>query len=169
LDVFWTIVGGKAALFFAVFVASTGILWVNGSLASRFARRRGNVRPVDSGTDFVDVQTLPELLDLARQRLPWPLLIDGIAIVLGILIAVGEVSSWDVLLRFIYQVPYGQADPLYGKDIGFYLFSLPAYLALKNWMLLILVFSFLFAGMVYCVEVGISSDGRSSLAALVIR
>ena len=39
-------------------------------------------------------------------------------------------------LRFIYQVPYGRNDPLFGKDIGFYLFSLPVWIALKNWMLL---------------------------------
>ena len=50
-----------------------------------------------------------------------------------------ETGNWDLILRFIYQVPYGQNDPLFGKDIGFYLFSLPAYVALKNWMLLMLL------------------------------
>ena len=48
----------------------------------------------------------------------------------------GETGKWDLILRFIYQVPYGQSDPLFGKDIGFYLFSLPVYVALKNWLLL---------------------------------
>jgi uncharacterized membrane protein (UPF0182 family) len=71
------------------------------------------------------VQTLPALMELMRQRLPCHLLIAGAAGVLGILLAAGEVSNWDVFLRFVYQVPYGQSDPLYGKDIGFYLFSLP--------------------------------------------
>ena len=41
------------------------------------------------------------------------------------LIAEGETDKWGLVLRFIYQVPYGQRDPLFGKDIGFYLFSLP--------------------------------------------
>ena len=53
----------------------------------------------------------------------------------------GETGKWDLILRFLYQVPYGQSDPLFDKDIGFYLFSLPAYVALKNWMLLILLLS----------------------------
>jgi hypothetical protein len=35
------------------------------------------------------------------------------------------------------------------KDIGFYLFSLPAYVVIKNWMLLTLFLSALFAGAVY--------------------
>ena len=59
------------------------------------------------------VQTLPELLERTRQRLPWLLLIAGVAGFLGILVAAWEVSHWDTLLRFVYQVPYGQSDPLY--------------------------------------------------------
>jgi hypothetical protein len=37
LSVDWTILGGKALLFLAVFVVSTVLLWVNGCLAHRFA------------------------------------------------------------------------------------------------------------------------------------
>src|SRR5580700_1099625 len=123
----------------------------NGSLASRFARRRGHVHPVGFAQEAGGVQTLPELLELMRQRLPWRLLIAGVAGVLAILIAAAEVSNWDLFLRFVYQVPYGESDPQFGKDIGFYLFSLPAYVVLKNW-LLTLVLSFLVAGAVYWVH-----------------
>ena len=49
-------------------------------------------------------------------------------------------------------MPYGANDPLYDKDIGFYLFSLPAYVVTKNWMLLTLFLSALFAGAVYWVH-----------------
>src|ERR1700730_572235 len=142
LDVFGTILGGKAVLFFAVFAGSAIFLWVNGSLASRFARRRRHVHPVDFERESEGVQTLPELLELMRQRLPWRLLIAGVAGVLAILLAAGEVSNWDVFKRFVYQVPYGLSDPQYGKDIGFYLFSLPAYVVLKSWMLLTLLLGF---------------------------
>ena len=152
LDVFWTVLAGKAVLFFAVFLGSALLLWVNGTLASRFARRRGYARLAAFEREAAGVQTLPELLDLMRRRLPWRLLIAGVAGVLAILVAAGEVSNWDVLLRFVYQVPYGQSDPLYGKDIGFYLLSLPAYVVLKNWILLTLVLSFFVAGAVYWVH-----------------
>ena len=57
-------------------------------------------------------------------------------------------TNWDVLLQFVYQVPYGQRDPVF-DDIGFYLFSLPAYVALKNWSMLTLALSALTAGTVY--------------------
>src|SRR5580692_9015976 len=169
LGVFWTILGGKAALFFAVFAASAVLLGVNGFLAYRFARRRGHVHRVDFEQIARGVQTLPELLGLMGQRLPWRLLIAGVAVVLGILFAAGEVGNWGVLLRYVYQVPYGLSDPQYGKDIGFYLFSLPAYVALKNWLLLMLVLSFLIAGVVYWVHGDIEFDEqRRSISAAAI-
>ena len=169
LDVFGTILGGKAVLFFAVFAGSAILLWVNGSLASRFARRRGHVHPVGFAQEAGGVQTLPELLELMRQRLPWRLLIAGVAGVLAILIAAGEVSNWDLFLRFVYQVPYGESDPQFGKDIGFYLFSLPAYVVLKNWLLLTLVLSFLVAGAVYWVHGDIEfNEQRRSISPTAI-
>src|SRR5438132_1190746 len=145
------------------------LLWVNGFLASRFARRRGRVYPVGFEGEAGAVPTLPELLELMSRRLPWRLLIPGVAGVLAILVAAAEVSNWEVFLRFFYQVPYGESDPLYGKDIGFYLFSLPAYVVLKNWMLLTLVLSFLVVGAVYWVHGDIEfNEQRRSISPAVI-
>ena len=97
--------------------------------------------------------------------LSWHWLIAGVAVVLGVLIAAIETRNWDLVLRFIHQVPYGQSDPLYGRDIGFYLFSLPAYVALKNWMLLTVIVSALFAGAVYFAHGDILLDkGRRWLS-----
>ena len=124
-------------------MASTAFLWVNGTLAFRFARHRGPWLPVTFERRSATVRTLPATLPelLASLHLPWRFLIAAVAIVLGVLMAAGEIENWDAVLRFIHQVPYGQRDPLFGKDIGFYLFSLPAYVALKNWLLLALVLS----------------------------
>ena len=82
-------------------------------------------------------------------QLPWRLIIPGAALVLGLLIAAGELSSWDMALRFLYRLPYGASDPVFGADIGFYLFSLPLYVALKDWLLLLLLFSAAIAAAVY--------------------
>src|ERR1700758_671440 len=89
---------------------------------------------------------------------PWRLVIAGGASVLAVLVAWGEVHNWGVFLRFFYQVPYGAEDPLYEKDIGFYLFSLPAYIAIKNWMLLVIFLGALFAGAIYWARGDIEYD-----------
>ncbi len=43
LDVFLTIFGTKVALFIAVFAASAIVLWLNGALAHRLAKRQGHL------------------------------------------------------------------------------------------------------------------------------
>ena len=146
LSVFLTIVIAEAEVFLAVFVATAIILWVNGSLASRLARSPWTQRHADFEWKRTGVETMPDLLEFMRHRLPWPLIIAGCAGLLAALVALWEVHNWDVFLRFLYQVSYGANDPLYDNDIGFYLFSLPAYLAIKNWMLLTLILSALLAG-----------------------
>ena len=151
LNVFLTIFGTKVALFIAVFATSALFLWLNGALAHRLAKRKGYLPPPTAPWGSND-QTLTAALQRLSPGLPWRFLIIASALALAALIALGEVGSWDIALRFIWQAPYGQSDPLYGKDIGFYLFSLPAYVAIKNWMLLTLVLSALFAGAVYFVQ-----------------
>jgi uncharacterized protein len=153
VGVFWTVFAAKAALFAIVLAFSSLILWANGTLAFRFASQvRWRLSVVfDPGS--ATVRALPgpphKLVDLDSPRVLWQLLILAVALVIGLLIAWGETGKWDLILRFIYQVPYGQNDPLFDKDIGFYLFSLPFYVALKNWLLLILLLTCLTAGAIY--------------------
>ncbi len=158
LQVFWTTIGAKAAVFFAVWTATAVILWLNGWLAVRFARRQ----PTQSVTDFVwkAAGNVPpaDLLTFLRDRLPWPRVIAGSACLISLLVAAIEIGNWNVFLQFLYRVPFGADDPLYNKDISFYLFVLPAYIIIKNWMLLTLVLSALFAGMIYRVHGDIEYD-----------
>src|SRR5260370_37650033 len=55
-------------------------------------------------------------------------------------------------------MPFGADDPHYNKDIGFYLFSLPVYIVIKNWMLFTIVLSALFAGTIYWARGDIEYD-----------
>src|ERR1039458_4102438 len=158
--VFWTTIVVEAEVFFAVFVATAIILWVNGSLAFRFSRSHWTQHPADFEWKPTGVTTVPEMLVFMRHRLPWPVVITGGAGLLAVLVAWGEVGNWGVVLRFLYQVPYGASDPLYDKDISFYLFALPAYVAIKNCMLLTLFLSALFAGAIYWVCGDIEYDAQ---------
>ncbi len=165
VGVFWTVFATKAVLFTAVFGVSTLLLWLNGTLAVRFAARRRRRLPAALPPGSATVPSLPgtpaDVLALVSPLLQRHLVILAVALVIGLLIAIGETGQWDLILRFIYQVPYGQNDPLFDKDIGFYLFSLPVYVALKNWMLIIVVLSALIAGAVYFVHGEINLDRGS--------
>ena len=101
LHVFWTTIGAQAGVFFAVFVATAIILWLNGSLASRFAQPPWTQRPADFEWIPTGIATPPDLREFMRQRLPWPLVIAGGAGLLSVLVAWGEVHNWGVFLRFL--------------------------------------------------------------------
>jgi uncharacterized protein len=160
--VFWTVFATKAVLFVAVFAVSTLLLWANAALALRFATRPRLRLPVafDPGVATFQMSPgpWPGSYGLQPSLLVWRLIILTVALVLGLLIALGETGRWDLILRFIYQAPYGRTDPLFLKDIGFYLFSLPLYVAIKNWMLWMLVLASLMAGSIYFLHDDISLD-----------
>jgi uncharacterized protein len=144
LGVFWISLGAEAAVFGAVFAATALMLWLNARLALRFARLSLR-QPAGS----VGLNPPPDPFALLRDRLPWPRIVAAVAILIALLVAGGEASDWAVLLRYLYHTPYGSNDPLYGKDIAFYLFSLPAYIQIKNWMVSTILLSALFAGAIY--------------------
>jgi uncharacterized protein len=161
VGVFWTIFRAKAFLFLGVFVISTVALWANAALASRFARRRQtSPLPVIGGSG--SGQNFPEgllaLFGPTPSRRRRHVTIACAAILVGTLFAWAETGNWDVALKFIRQVPYGESDPLYGKDIAFYLFSLPALVALKNFALTALMLSAVAAGAVYWAHGDIRID-----------
>jgi len=164
VSIFWTAFATKAALFLVVFAVSTLLLWANATLAFRFASRPRPRLPAAFGPGFATLQASPgpwaQSYGLQPSPLVWRLLILAVAVILGLLIALGETGRWDLILRFIYQAPYGRNDPLFDKDIGFYLFSLPVYVAVKNWMLWILLLAALMAGAIYFLHDDISLDTR---------
>src|SRR5881398_1347220 len=44
-------------------------------------------------------------------------------------------DQWDALLRWLNGVPFGVADPVFGRDIGFYFFTLPVLEFVRGWLL----------------------------------
>jgi uncharacterized membrane protein (UPF0182 family) len=158
LPVFLTSIGAQAVVWFAVFTATAVMLWLNGWLALRLSQRQPTHAVAAFGWQATGNTPPPDLFALMRERLPGPRIVAACAGLLALLVAVAEAVNWGVLLRFLYQVPFGMGDPLYNKDIGFFLFSLPAYIVIKDWMLLTLFLSALFAGTVYWVRGDIEYD-----------
>ena len=48
-----------------------------------------------------------------------------VSAVLAFFLSVVASSQWLTILRFLEPTPFGQADPLFGYDVGFYVFTLP--------------------------------------------
>ena len=67
----------------------------------------------------------------------------------GMLGAFAGWSMGETFLRFLYQVPFGAADPLFGRDIAFYVFSLPALDTISILLLMLLLANIIGAAAIY--------------------
>jgi len=66
-------------------------------------------------------------------------LLIALILILSFTIASKGSYRWDMVLRYLYQQPFGSTDPIFNKDIGFYIFSLPFYIFVRNGLLVLLV------------------------------
>ncbi|NTX27889.1 UPF0182 family protein [Burkholderia pyrrocinia] len=166
--VFWTILSTRVLLFVAVFAVSAAAIGASGLLAHRHARPVDAWQVEDTASTRAE-DVLRALAGEVASRIPWRAVIAAGAVFLGLAIAAGAMSSWDVALRFLHQVPFGAHDPIYGKDIGFYLFALPVWIVLKNLLLQVVVCCAIVAGSVYWLRGDIMlrpPKGLSSTAAV---
>ena len=86
----------------------------------------------------------PEVIDPLIRRLLLP-----VCAVLAFLFAPQSGAKWKQALLFFNSVPFGIQDPLFGRDIGFYLFRLPALEALYTWILGVLALVLLATAFLY--------------------
>lgn len=73
----------------------------------------------------------------------------AVALVMAAISALGSTNVWGYLLRFLNGVPFGDTDPLFGKDIGFYVFRLPFLTFMRERLQSILVTSLIGSALIY--------------------
>ena len=83
------------------------------------------------------------------------------AVVCG-LTAQGE---WDGFLRFTHPVSFGIRDAQFGRDLSFYVFTLPFARFMQNWLLVVLLLVGVGVALLYLYQQGINSvAGRTVVA-----
>ena len=98
--------------------------------------------------EIVEVN-LPELIRALGERIPWRLIVAAGAAVLAMFAAQGEAGSWDTYLKGLYGVPFGLSEAAFGRDVGFYIFTLPLLEELRDLFLLIIFLAAAMAAAVY--------------------
>src|SRR5438128_7890439 len=88
-------------------------LYANLRIAQRGLVPNPLVVQVSSGAAAVDVTRL-----LRRLALPTAL---GLALLFGM----GAAGGWLGVLQFLLRTPFGATDPVFGREVGYYVFTLP--------------------------------------------
>jgi uncharacterized membrane protein (UPF0182 family) len=121
--VFFTTLKAKIGLGVGAAVLSFGYFFANLTLA-----QRGMV------PDPIVVKLSPNVprLDVTRalRRVTWP-----VSIVLSLLVGMSASTAWLDMLRFFNAAPFGVTDPVFGRDIGYYFFTLPALAGALNFVI----------------------------------
>ncbi|MSQ21863.1 MAG: UPF0182 family protein [Dehalococcoidia bacterium] len=98
------------------------------------------------------------VLPLPAEFLRWLDRILVVGIIVGSLLAsivIGSTVSgkWELLLRLVSTTPFGPTlDPVFGKDISFFVFTLPVLEMIQGWFLTVFVVLMAATGLVYVVH-----------------
>ncbi len=133
---YWLIQWGvRVAAFLIFFLVAAFVLLVNWRLAYRNARRQPGV----SRLRLLDLPGVSGLITIT-------------ALLVAFIFATAGSAEWQKLLLFYFRRPYGVDDPIFGLDLGFYLFELPLFRFLHGWLMPLIVLTLLGTIVIYLAD-----------------
>jgi uncharacterized protein len=147
-SVWSTLLGVKLGLFFSFAALFFVLLFVNLIVCDRIAASASAPEPDD---------------DLVRryQRVVRPYAVRiyaALSIAVGLIAATGSIGEWQNWLLFTHSVPFGRQDPLFHKDISFYVFHLPFLEFLVDWFLVALLVVLIITAIFHYLNGGIRTQ-----------
>ncbi len=117
-------------------------LFVNLSVAARTA-------PPDVLWELEDQLGLPgrAILEPLVRRLLLPVIA-----VLSFFAGARATGSWPTVLEYVNRVPFGHGDPLFGRDLSFYFFTLPFWRLLYGWSTALVAGTLVLVAAVYVLQ-----------------
>ena len=128
-DVYLTILKTKVLIFFSAAIIFCILFLGNLVLATRLTPK--------AEAHFWPWAIVRQLQSILRVNV-----ILGTAL-LSLIFGLVAQGSWQIVLRFFNGQPFGIADPVFHREIGFYVFSLPFFHLLQGWLLGALIITLL--------------------------
>jgi uncharacterized protein len=136
-EVFWTTLKWKLLAYAVVGLGSACVLILNFAIAERVMARSEAASPP------------------ARGAAVWPyrrLIYAAAAIAWGLIsLELTPNGWWQQILLWVHRGDFGVTDPLFDRDVGFFVFSLPLYLQVTTWLLATLVVAASTAAAAYAI------------------
>lgn len=123
-DVFWTTLGAKVTLVLLFTIGFAVVAFFNMLVADRIRPGQIPLGPEE--------QVVERYRELVGRRTG--LVRIGVALLLGLFMGLPAISQWQEWLLFRNAQSFGVDDPLFGTDVGFYVFRLPFLTYLVDWL-----------------------------------
>lgn len=134
--VYSTVITWKIVLFLAGAIVSGLVIGANIMIARRFA-------PEGLEESFI------EEVDATSIRRVVTILLIAATVFMAVIFGSVAGGAWETILSWMNQVDFGREDPQFGRDLSFYVFTLPAWHFIQSWLLGLTIISALGAGAVY--------------------
>jgi uncharacterized membrane protein (UPF0182 family) len=162
-SVYATILSDQVLLFFAAALFFLALYLPSAFLARRLAHGFEQLSPPDEDVLWAYIARVGARMG---PQSAYSQIVHAGILILGLLLAIimGSVASgqWLVLARFWEQVPFGTTDPILGKDVAFFVFTLPFLRAAHSWLLgtfvLVATTTFAVYAVVSAYELGVNLE-----------
>jgi len=132
-SVFTTILAAKAIVFCVFFLIFFLAISVNIAIARRNAPVIQPFAVIRGG----EHEGSP--LDLLSNERIFKIVSRVVFLLFSCIMGLAAAGSWPLFLKFLHASSFGIADPVFGKDVGFYVFTLPVYQFIQGWYLFAVV------------------------------
>jgi uncharacterized protein len=88
----------------------------------------------------------------------------AVAGVVAVFVGLFGSTQWLLLLQFLHATPFGEADPILGRDAAFYVFRLPFFEFLRGLTMVLLVLTLAAVAAVYVLTGVVSFDPRAGIS-----
>ena len=152
-DIYLTILKTKIYLFIIGFLLSITTLSISSFIAFKY-----------SWNGFES--ELPEPFNMLGPKLYKYLLIIavfGVSVIIGFTNAV----NWELFLRFFNSSPFEVSDPIFNRDLSFYIFNYPVYTYIQKGLLVILVLCTIFP--LFIIFINSAFAGRQFSESKILR
>jgi uncharacterized protein len=147
-EVFWTRLSWQVLLWGLTFVVYFLVLWGNCRLAMRSSQHFRTFENFELNDYIPIISTL--LATVVCGFFAW-------------IAASITAGGWETVLKFLKWTPFNSRDPIFQHDISFYIFQLPLYEGIHNWLFGLLLASLILSGVIYSFKVPttLNEDWRS--------
>lgn len=139
-----------------VFLLKVAAQWVLGLFAgigtavvlvisARFALRGDSTQPIPV---MDQARSGPRSRNASLTRLATLLALPA-SLLLTAAVATLAATEWRTIVQFLYRSPFGVTDPVFGRDVAFYVFTLPVIQGLLDYASLVFVLALVVAVLVY--------------------
>lgn len=143
-SVFWTLLLTRYGVGLPVFLVAFLFFLLNFWYARRNLPQLGLL---GRDNQVIDLVQNPFRM-LAASRVGFGLMLV-LSAFLALMMAIQAGSQWELVQRFFHATPFGQTDPVFGLDAGFYIFKLPFYELIQSLLATALWLALIFSGATY--------------------